>query len=271
MLIRNTLIVAGASFALAVGCFAGVAAIAGPELMTKGWTIPFGDNATVTITDDNGKVIRTVRHVGAGGAPSPMVDRTLPWTGKDTLIIDLPVDVVFVQGAEAKIVVSGPKTYVDRLKVEGGRISLDDINLADSAVMTLGPDGLQVRSDRDRMKITVVAPDVTRFELRGSGDLDIRRYEQAALGLDITGSGDVEAEGKAKAVTVDNSGSGYADLGDLKTQEVVIDVSGSGGGAVFATGKAKIEISGSGDVELRTEPKMVTSEITGSGEVRREY
>ncbi|MCK5908376.1 MAG: DUF2807 domain-containing protein, partial [Caulobacter sp.] len=38
MLIRNTLIVAGASFALAIGCFAGVAAIAGPEIMKNGWT-----------------------------------------------------------------------------------------------------------------------------------------------------------------------------------------------------------------------------------------
>ena len=271
MLIRNTLIVAGASFALAVGCFAGVAAIAGPELMKNGWTIPFGDEANVTITDDNGRVIRTVRHVGAGGAPSPIIDRTLPWTGKDTLIIDLPVDVVFVQGAEAKIVVSGPQSYVDRLKIAGGRISLDDVNLPDRAVVTLGPDGLQVRSDGDRMKITVVAPDVTRFEVRGSGDLDIRRYEHQALGLDISGSGDVEADGKVETVSVDNSGSGYADLAALKAKDATIDVSGSGGGAVFATGKAKIDISGSGDVELRTEPKLVTSEITGSGEVRREY
>ncbi|ATC33931.1 DUF2807 domain-containing protein [Caulobacter vibrioides] len=271
MMIRNTLIVAGASFALAVGCFAGVAAIAGPELMTNGWTIPFGNEANVTITDDNGKVVRTVRHVGAGGAPSPMVDRTLPWAGKDTLTIDLPVDVVFVQGAEAKIVVSGPKSYVDRLKIAGGRISLDDINLAERAVVTLGPDGLQVRHDRDRMKITVVAPDVTRFEVRGSGDLDIRRYEHPALGLDISGSGDVEAEGKVETITLDNSGSGYADLAALKAKDATIDVSGSGGGAVFATDKAKIDISGSGDVELRTEPKLVTSEITGSGDIRREY
>lgn len=271
MLIRNTLIVAGASFALAVGCFAGVAAIAGPELMTNGWTIPFGDSASVTITDDNGKVIRTVRHTGVGGAPSPIIDRTVPWTGKDTLITDLPVDVVFVQGAEAKIVASGPKAYVDRLKVDGGRITLDDINLTDRAVVTLGSDGLQVRSDRDRMKITVVAPGVTRFEVRGSGDLDIRRYEHPSLGLDISGSGDVEAEGKAETITVGASGSGYADLAALKAKDATIDVSGSGGGAVFATGKAKIDISGSGDVELRTEPKLVTSEITGSGEVRREY
>lgn len=271
MLIRNTLIVAGASFALAVGCFAGVAAFAGPELMKNGWTIPIGDESNVTISDDNGKVIRTVRHTGIGGAPSPIVDRTLAWTGKDTLIIDLPVDVVFVQGAEAKIVASGPKTYLDRLKVEGGRISLDDINLSDRAIMTVGRDGLQVRSDRDRMKITVVAPDVTRFEVRGSGDLEVRRYDHPTLGLDISGSGDVEAQGKVETIAVDNSGSGYADLGALKARDATVDVSGSGGGAIFATGKAKIDISGSGDVELRTEPKTVSSEITGSGEVRREY
>ena len=112
-----------------------------------------------------------------------------------------------------------------------------------AAVVTLGSDGLQVRSDRDRMKITVVAPGVTRFEVRGSGDLDIRRYEHPSLGLDISGSGDVEAEGKAETITVGASGSGYADLAALKAKDVTIDVSGSGGGAVFATGKAKIDMA----------------------------
>jgi len=73
------------------------------------------------------------------------------------------------------------------------------------------------------------------------------------------------------AASIDSSGSGHVDLGDLKAKEVKVNVSGSGGGAIFATQLARIDISGSGDVELRTEPKTVSSEITGSGEIRREY
>jgi hypothetical protein len=121
------------------------------------------------------------------------------------------------------------------------------------------------------MKITVIAPDVTKFDVRGSGDLEIRRFDHPAFAVQVSGSGDVEAAGRVDTVAVDNSGSGYVNLADLKAKDAVFDVSGSGGGAVFATNKAKIDISGSGDVELRTEPKTVSSEITGSGDIRREY
>lgn len=270
MLIRNTLIVAGASFALAVGCFAGVAVIAGPQILNNGWTFPLNGDDTVVIRD-NGKVIHAGRHFAAGGSVAPIVDRTFPWTGKDELQIDLPVDVVFVQGPEAKIVASGPKSYLDRLRVDGGRLSMADNDDGDRASVTINAFGVHVQSDSERVRITVIAPDVTKFDVRGSGDLDIRRYDHPTFSVDVSGSGDVEAAGRVEMASVDNSGSGYANLGDLKAKDAVVDVSGSGGGAIFATNKARIEISGSGDVELRTEPKTVSSEITGSGEVRREY
>lgn len=271
MLIRNTLIVAGASFALAVGCFAGVAVIAGPQILNNGWTFPLNGDDTVVIRH-NGKVIRTGRHLDArGGSVAPSVDRTFAWTGKDALQIDLPVDVVFVQGPEAKIVASGPKSYLDRLRVEGGRIGMADDDERDAASVTINAFGVHVQSESERVKITVIAPDVTKFDVRGSGDLDIRRYDHPTFAVSVSGSGDVEAAGRVEQATIDNSGSGYVNLGDLKAKEAVVDVSGSGGGAIFATNKAKIDISGSGDVELRTEPKTVSSEITGSGEIRREY
>lgn len=271
MLIRNTLIVAGASFALAVGCFAGLAAIAGPEIMKNGWTLPFSRYEDTVVIRHNGKVIRTGRGEVLGERPSPVIDRTFAWTGKDALIVDLPVDVVFVQGAEAKIVASGPQDYIQRLRVDGGRITLDEGDDIDHDRLTIDSRGLRVESDSERVRITVVAPDVTKFDMRGSGDLDIRRYDHPNLSVTVSGSGDVKAAGRVELASLDNSGSGYVNLGDLKAKEAVVDVSGSGGGAIFATNRARIEISGSGDVELRTEPKTVNSEITGSGEVRREY
>jgi hypothetical protein len=271
MLIRNTLIIAGASFALAVGCFAGVAAIAGPEILKNGWTFPLDHDDTIVIRE-NGKVIRTGRHLSVKGGPSaPSIDRTFAWTGKDELIIDLPVDVVFVQGPEAKIVASGPKAYIDRLRVEGGRIGLDDGDGGEHNSVTINAFGVHLESASDQVRITVIAPDVTKFDVRGSGDLQIRKFEHPAFAVTVSGSGGVEASGRVDTIAVDNTGSGNFDLGGLKAKDAVVDVSGSGGGAVFATNKAKIDISGSGDVELRTEPKSVTSEITGSGEVRREY
>jgi hypothetical protein len=176
MLIRNTLIVGAASFALAIACFAGVAAIAGPEIVKNGWTLPFDNDGDTIVVRENGKVIRTVRHVRAAGErPSPTVDRTFAWTGKDQLIIDLPVDVVFVQGAEAKVVASGPKSYIDRLRVSGDRIGLDEGDNVDHDTLTIDHRGIRVQSDSERVKITVVAPDVTKFDVRGERQRQRRR------------------------------------------------------------------------------------------------
>ena len=272
MLIRNTLIVAGASFALSVACFAGVAAIAGPEIVKHGWTLPFENDGDIVVVRENGKVIHTGRRSALKGGPAEAsIDRTFAWTGKDTLQIDLPVDLVFVQGAEARIVASGPKSYIDRLRVDGGRITLADSDDIDHDSVTINAFGVHFQSDSERVKITVIAPDVTKFDVRGSGDVKIRQYDHPTFAVSVSGSGDVRADGRVDSIAVDNSGSGYVNLGDLKAKDAVFDVSGSGGGALFATNKAKIDISGSGDVELRTEPKLVSSEITGSGDIRREY
>jgi hypothetical protein len=271
MLIRNTLIVGAASLALAVGCFAGVAWIAGPEIIKNGWTIPFNGDETIVIRE-GGKVIHTARHVGLGGGPAaPLVDRAFAWTGDDTLSVNLPVDVTYIQGSEAKVVISGPQAFVDHMRVEDGKLELDDDTVNRRATLTIDGHGLRVLSDAERVKVTVVAPAVTKFEVEGSGDLSIRRYDQPSFSVSIDGSGRVSAQGKTQTIAIENSGSGYAELGDLKGRDATIDVSGSGGGAVFATGKVKIDISGSGDVELRTEPKSLASEITGSGEVRRDF
>jgi hypothetical protein len=43
-MIRNLLIIAGASFVLMLACFAGVAALAGPTIIKEGWTLPFDDS-----------------------------------------------------------------------------------------------------------------------------------------------------------------------------------------------------------------------------------
>lgn len=271
MLIRNTLIVAGASFALSVACFAGVAALAGPEIMKNGWTFPLEHGDTIVVRE-NGKVIHGNHSFTVRGQPSaPSVDRTFAWTGKDELQIDLPVDVVFVQGAEAKVVASGPKAYLDRLRVEGGHIFLADGDDGDHDSVTINAFGVHVESDSDRVKITVIAPDVTKFDLRGSGDLSIRRYDHPTFAVQVSGSSDVEADGRTEAIAIDNSGSGYVNLASLKGQDAVADISGSGGGALFARGKVKVDISGSGDIDLKTEPKSISTETSGSGEVNRDF
>ena len=72
------IIVGAASLALAVVCFAGVAWVAGPEIIKNGWTIPINGDETIVVRD-GGRVIHTGRHVGLGhGGPAPALVSLYP-------------------------------------------------------------------------------------------------------------------------------------------------------------------------------------------------
>ena len=256
-MIRNLFIVAGAGLVLSVACIAGAAALGGADLKRHDWSWTFHD--------DDGETVRFERARGERGAD---VTRTLAWTGGDNLSVELPAEVVYVQGAEAGVTVTGAKSVVDRLRLENGRLYLDD----GEERVTIGWRNGELTgwSDNDDLRVTVTAPSVTRFDLSGSGRLKIRDYDQPSLTLDLSGSGEVEAEGRATTLSVDLSGSGEADLRDLAVRDATVGVTGSGEATVAPTGKADIDIAGSGDVYLTTRPAQITREITGSGDVHED-
>lgn len=266
-MIRNALIIAGASFVLMLGCFAGVATLAGPVILKDGWSIP--------IDQDHDMVkVRYSRRIDATGAKtSPIISRQLAWSG-EALTVDLPIDVTYVQGPVAKVEISGPRAVVDRLRIEAGRISLvdgdsdHDLNV-DS--LTIDRNGIRVHSYADQTRIVVTAPKVSSFKLDGSGDLEIRNYNQPAMTLALNGSGDVDASGQTTGLMLATAGSGDAELEALRAANAEIALSGSGNADISASNLVKIAISGSGDVNMNTQPVSETSTISGSGSVRHHY
>jgi hypothetical protein len=265
-MIRNLLIIAGASFVLMLACAAGVAALAGPTIIKEGWTIPF---------DDGDDVIIRRSHLTLDGAkPSPTVSRELAWSG-ETLIVDLPIDVTYVQGAVAKVEVSGPKPYVDRLRLDNGRLSLAERVPGDRDLhgdsLTIDHNGVRIQSNADRMSIVVTAPNVRHFQVDGSGDLEIRGYDQDVVNLAINGSGEIAAAGKTKGLVLATSGSGDAELDDLRALNAEVSISGSGNADISAINQVKIAISGSGDVSLQTQPVSEITSTSGSGSVRHNF
>ena len=265
-MIRNALIIGGASFVLMLGCFAGVAALAGPVILKDGWTIPFD-------RIEDGAVRRTRVDIN-GSRVSPIISRQLAWTG-EALIVDLPIDVTYVQGPVAKVEISGPRDVVDRLRLADGRIYMADDEsshrdlYADS--LTIDRRGIRIHSNADQTRIVVTAPSVSSFKLDGSGDLEIQAYDQPALTLALNGSGDVNAVGKTTGLVVATAGSGDAELDDLRALNAEVAISGSGNADISASNVVKIAISGSGDVNMNTQPTSESSTISGSGSVRHNY
>jgi len=262
-MIRNLTIVAVASFVLAVGCFTGAVALGGRDILKHGWSFPADWH--VEINDDDDHV--SINPVGVSDAERENIVRDLPWTGADALQIDVPADVIYTQaapGAAATFRVSGPKYLVDRVVIDGGRIRLKE----DGAGLT----GHEFHISRGReLTIQASAPAVRSFTLNGSGELSVRSYDQPTLALEINGSGDADAQGKAQKVDLRISGSGEADLSGLDGGDVEVAVAGSGSARIAPHGAAKVEVAGSGEVNVTTKPTSLVSDIAGSGEVNQNW
>jgi hypothetical protein len=250
-MIRNLIVIAVASFVLTVVCFAGVAALGGRELVEQGWTIPasaFNDEENVRISVGPG------RH-----RDRPDATRDLAWPGGTLLEIDLPAEVTYTQGPDARVTVSGPQDLVDRIVIDGGRLRFRDDD---------DGDGAHVLFNRERIVIAVVAPGVKRFVLNGSPDLTFAGYDQPDLAIEINGSGELTGTGKTQALSLAIAGSGDATLTQMTIQDATISVAGSGNAEVAARGAVQVDIAGSGDVVLTTKPASLSSNIDGSGDLR---
>ncbi len=256
-MIKPLFIIAGAGIVLALGSLAGAAALTGSDLRHNDWTWSLDDNHG---GGDNFHMRR--------GAGQPDVTRTLAWAGGDRLQIEVPYDVIYVQGEAPGVVVTGPKDLADRVRIAGDRLTIDDDDdRSEHGYIRWSGNGIRVWSAGDRLKIRVTAPAVTRFDVVSSADLSIRDYDEPSLNLTLSGSGDVTARGSTRAVQLDVSGSGDADLAALATVDADVRVSGSGDVRVGPTGKATVDLSGSGDVDLTRRATTISSSVSGSGRV----
>ncbi len=251
---RSLFIIAGAALVLCLACLGGAAALGSRDLARNDWTW--------VITDE---------HAGDGsfnfrrGKESPTVTRNLAWSGQ-SLTIDLPVNVTYVQGDTPGVVVSGPEAAVDRVKLANGRLSLtghDD----ERAYMRFGRNGIHVWSETEVLEITVTAPDVNSFRIAGSGDLLLEDYDQPNLGVVIDGSGDVEGTGRTGKLDLRVNGSGDVDLDGFQITDAVIEIAGSGDVSAGPEGEVRVDLSGSGDMRFTRRPRSLQQEVSGSGEV----
>jgi hypothetical protein len=246
-MIRNLLIIMGVGLILAVVGIGGAFAVGGPALMKDGWAWSYqdGDGDWVRVSRDGPR------------ERGPEVTRTMTWTGGDRLIVDAPADVVFTQGPVASVRVTGPQERVEHLRLVDGRLEMDP--------------SIGFGAWRRSLRVEITAPDVSRFQLNGSQTLRLEAVDVPALTLGISGSGEIEANGRADRVSVDVSGSGDLDLRDLTVTDADVEISGSGEVAVGPTGKANVRISGSGDVDLTRRPASVSTNVSGSGDVNESW
>ncbi len=103
--------------------------------------------------------------------------------------------------------------------------------------------------------------------IAGSGNLEIAALQVDDAKFSIAGSGTVRATGSARNLEVKIPGSGDIDGSKLQAQAAKISIYGSGSVRAIVDGPARVEIMGSGDVDLGPKARCTTSKM-GSGSVR---
>jgi hypothetical protein len=250
-MIKSLFIIAGASFVLAAACFAGAAAFGGPWWWghhAGSWG-PWARNWNIHVRDDDGKDVWIGDHRDT--ADGAQTTREIAWNGGDRLDLDIGADVTFTQApGPAKLVISGPAEAVQAVELSGSHLQFkDDVDYSSP------------------LTVTLTAPNVRSFAINGSGALAINGYDQDQLDVDVSGSGNVTAKGKARSLKLDISGSGDVDAGGLAAGSADADISGSGKASIAPADAADLRISGDGEIDLMSHPAKLTSDVSGSGRI----
>jgi len=154
-----------------------------------------------------------------------------------------------------------------RVRVWAGEKVIDDVR-------TEVRDGtLELTFDHDGwgggdVVVEASVPELTGIEVSGSGDIDAAGIDADAFELTSDGSADIALQGAAGRLAVELDGSGDADLGDLTAREARVAVSGSGDADVRADERLDVAVDGSGDVRYHGDPAL-TQHVDGSGDLSR--
>jgi Putative auto-transporter adhesin, head GIN domain len=143
--------------------------------------------------------------------------------------------------------------------------------------------------DFNGITVYVSTPDINDFESHGSGNINgegiitggnkmsVKIFGSGDISLEldcpnieseIHGSGNIALSGETKDFSCAIHGSGDLRASGLKSENAKVAIHGSGEAEVFASESLDAEISASGDIHYKGDPK-ITSSVHGSGEVSK--
>jgi len=162
------------------------------------------------------------------------------------------------------------QTSSESLSVEAEEDVLPKIRTeVQNSRLTIGPEPNSIINTTKPINYRLTVKDLHALEVSGSGDVEAEGIDTDELAVHISGSGDVEISGSAASQEVDLSGSGDYKAEDLESKEAKVDVRGSGSATVNVSDQLDAEVSSSGSVEYIGDPTL-NQDVSGSGEVRKQ-
>lgn len=203
--------------------------------------------------------------------------------GFTKIAVSGPIDLVFSQGADTKVVVSA--TNEKDLKdietvVENDVLKIRFRNRKDLIRKDWRGNKFRAYVSAPRLESLhnggsghttirgVLKGDELDLAMSGSGKLD-GRVEVTRLETSLLGSGNIDLKGKAERADMRVSGSGSIHAYELTTEFCEAAISGSGGVQVTTMREISGRISGSGNIRYRGEAKTTDIRTNGSGRLTR--
>jgi hypothetical protein len=119
------------------------------------------------------------------------------------------------------------------------------------------------------LSIKIAAPKLTELAMAGAGSGSLTGAAGDALAIKLSGATNLTGQGAVKALSVDLSGTGKAELSELKSERATVSCSGAGGIDVHATEALTAKVSRVGKVTYSGNPKTVERDVSGVGSVSR--
>lgn len=186
----------------------------------------------------------------------PNVTQTLILDDLTGFELQIAADITLRQGETQTITVTGAQNHIDLLKTDVN----NGIWKIKYTECTRGANDLH---------IDITVPDITYLAISGSGDVetDGRFTLQSNVKVEISGSGDLELEVEASRLESKITGSGNMTLaGSAPDADHTITGSGKIEAFGLATDNTDAEISGSGNMKIAV-AKNLNATISGSGDI----
>ncbi|MFZ5980061.1 MAG: head GIN domain-containing protein [Candidatus Zixiibacteriota bacterium] len=118
-------------------------------------------------------------------------------------------------------------------------------------------------------KVEITLPHLKGIALSGSGSIEVVNLKEEYFTCGISGSGDIDIAGTTTEAEFKISGSGEIDARDLIADDVYVKISGSGDVRVHADESFDGTVSGSGNIYYYGQPNSLSTNVSGSGRIKK--
>ncbi|NRB48948.1 MAG: DUF2807 domain-containing protein [Saprospiraceae bacterium] len=220
----------------------------------------------IDVNDDDG-------FFGCVDGDGPIVEQTLNLDDFSGIELSLPIEVILTQGDVQQVVVQGKQNIIDELErdVRNGvwdietRDCVRDIGNMKIFITIPEIDELSIAGSGEIFGDNIFIVNDVELEISGSGNMDLA-MEGDDFQATITGSGNIKMEGVADELDLKITGSGDIAAFDMDALRARVEITGSGNAEVRVQDELDVKISGSGDVRYKGTPSLDVS-ISGSGRV----